>query len=50
MLDRHGNQIGTLRLVMRTPTLPPQKIEAGYDPASLRRGGCCDPPKIDTGD
>lgn len=52
IFDRHGNQIGTLRLVMRTPTpsLPPQRIEAGYDPASLKRGGCCDPPKIDIGD
>jgi hypothetical protein len=41
-----GRQIGSLRMVMKTPSLPVQKIEAGYDPTILKRGGCCDPPTI----
>ena len=43
IFDAAGNQIGTLTMEMREP-LPPQEIPADYDPLTLKRGGCCDPP------
>jgi hypothetical protein len=40
IFDADGKQIGTLRMVMKTPSLPVQKIEAGEQQPEVGCGTC----------
>jgi len=43
--DADGNYpAGRIEIRTPKPDLPKQKIEADFDPKSVKRGGCCDLP------